>query len=91
MTPLAQLYAMMKSREANPLRAQFGASDPGGPIYLDSQVADPNTPHFLSFGDNQVQLVGERPRVNMNYRDPDQAGPAPPTMSSLASMYGGRR
>lgn len=92
MSALASLFEMLRRQNAQGnMRARLGASDPGGPIYLDKQVADPNDPHFLEFGDHRVQLVGEKPRPNMYYRDPMQGGPSPPGGDTFAQIVGKRR
>jgi hypothetical protein len=81
MGPLQQIIAY--------LQAQQNAGQGQRPGW--SQVADPNTPHFLESGDRNVQLVGEKPRPNMYYRDPQQGGPSPPGGDTFAQIVGKRR
>ncbi len=95
MGPLASLFAQLYDRErprrVDALRAKLSAGDDMGPIFLDPEHM--SSPHAEGLVPEQMLPFERRPGIKGSrpYREPMQAGPAPPVSSPFAAMLERKR
>lgn len=87
MGPLATLFGYLydqnRPARVNALRARLNAGDDGGPVILDDSSGLVPQGMALPYQD----ITQGPPPPTPRFRDPEQAGPAPPSKEPLAAMF----